>query len=249
MLVQQALLSCLAVAGTFCNCTKGHVDGGAAGGDRSLVNHVWTGADIQYYLGELYQEPGILCSPRGAYAVAYRKMTRLRDDARCGIGSAIEKDMEPQSEIAAILNDALADCMTRFFVAILNQTAPGADLGNTWGSLYSDIRTKNFNTLHSTMSSTALYLTSHMGFCLSALPHANNLWKGRPTDKTISQRIATIQTEYFATYSAFNKFLAGSLNAVISALDRAKLIRNAEHLLSFSASISKILGAPVEVYL
>lgn len=196
--------------GEFCGCAAKNNSAG-----------LWSKDDVQSKIGALIQSPAMLCSPRSSYAVAYLAMTAERDAARCDPEDSMA--MFPQTPQATILNDALSDIMTRYFVAIAEGTAPGADVDGIWADLYKDGEAGNFNALHIAMASTAIYLTSHMGLALSALPHAEDLWEGTQF-ATIKERVEYLESDFKPTYDAFNQFLANHIETVGRALKNAGMV-------------------------
>lgn len=161
---------------------------------------------------------GVRCQPHAAYAVAYEAMTAKRDEARCSTGP-----MQPDSSIATKLNDALSDLMTRYFVNIESGAAGGADIDGLWAELRDDAQRGNWNSLRYAMASTAIYLTTHMGLALSALPHADELWRDTPYS-TIAERVGAMRNLYKDAYDSFNAFLAANVNTIADALWVAGLV-------------------------
>jgi len=202
-------------AGDFCSCRRA-----GSSYDRLRPQYIWSAADVQLSVKGYAASQEAACKPHSAYAVAYAAMTQLRDASRCGSGP-----MKPPTLLASIFNDALADLMSRYFVNIVQGTAGGADIDGEWADLKSDAIRGNFNALHYAMASTALYLTSHMGLALSALPHAEELWRDTGLT-TIAERVEFLYSAYKPTYDAFNEFLAENVEVIGAALYDAGLIEN-----------------------
>lgn len=199
--------------GGFCSCR-----GTGSSYDRIRPYYIWSADDVQYSIQNYYKSSAARCQPHSAYAVAYSAMTMKRDAGRCTSGP-----MKPGTIIGTLLNDGLADLMSRYFVNIESGTAGGADIDGLWADLRSDAERGNFNSLHYAMASTAIYLTSHMGLALSALPHADEIWRDTPYS-TISARIDAMWLMYKSDYDAFNRFLADNVNTIAEALYDVRLV-------------------------
>jgi hypothetical protein len=170
-----------------------------------------------------------------SYATAYKEMTAERDKARCDR----ESKMWSRVQQVNMINHALADLMTRNLVNIskncLLQSAQSKGYGETpkngrWEfcDLYFDAAGAfrgRTNSMTVAMSSTMIYLTSHISAALSALPFMDRLWVGTPFARTGDDsrwvdRINFIENEYVDSYNAFNAFLAVNLDTVSKALYR-----------------------------
>jgi len=199
---------------TFCSCTLGRSES-----ERERPLRIWSAQDVQFEILAFARGPDALCKPHSSYAVAYAAMTVKRDSERCNSSSP----MYPPTRIAEIANNALADLMSRYYVAAESSRAPLADLEALWSNLRDDAERRDYNTLHYAMASTALYLTSHMGLALSALPHAEELWEGTGLT-TVEQRVNALTRDYKPSYDAFNPFLADNVNTIADALWDAGLL-------------------------
>ena len=168
-----------------------------------------------------------------SYATAYKEMTAERDRARC----------DPTSKMRSIdnqvnmINHALADLMTRNIVNISRQCLLRDAESGGYGSeplngrwefcdLYFDAAgpsRRYTNSMTVAMSSTMIYLTSHISAALSALPFMDRLWVGteyarKGNDSKWQQRIAFIEKDYRPAFNAFNEFLSVNLDTVSQAL-------------------------------
>jgi len=218
-------------AGAFCSCR-----GTGSSYDRTRFYYIWSADDVQYEVQNYYKSSDARCQPHSAYAVAYSAMTMKRDTERCTSGP-----MKPSTIIGTALNDGLADLMSRYFVNIEWGTASGADVDGLWAEMRRDAERGNWNSLRYAMASTAIYLTSHMGLALSALPHADELWKDTPYS-TISERVGAMWLLYKADYDAFNGFLAENVNTIGDALYDARLVSRA----SINIAAALVPGGLVE---
>lgn len=168
-----------------------------------------------------------------SYATAYKQMTAERDKARCDRTSSMRSD----NALVNMINHALADLMTRNIVNISKQCLlRGAESGGygveplngRWEfcDLYFDAAgpsRRYTNSMTIAMSSTMIYLTSHISAALSALPFMDRLWIGteferRVNDSQWEERIEFIARNYGPAYNAFNKFLSVNLDTVSQAL-------------------------------
>lgn len=204
-------------AGSFCQCREL-----GASSDRDRPLYIWSAADVQFSVRDYYTTSEARCKPHAAYAVAYAAMTKKRDVERC----ASSGPMKPPAGLPTELNDALADLMSRYFVNIVNGTAGGADVDGVWAALRSDALGGFFgdwNSLQYAMASTAIYLTTHMGLALSALPHSAELWQGTAYT-TVPARAEAMRTLYKDAYDGFNGFLADNVNIIGEALWETRLV-------------------------
>ena len=142
---------------------------------RKKIGSIWSAKEVQQFI--LDEANNLKCTPNSAYIFAYKRMTKARDQARCGN----DPDMTPNNFQNEIFNDALSDLMSRYFVntwSVCNRHdshsfPTGADIGNMWCNLAKQSHDHNLNSIHVAMASTAIYLTTHMGIAVSALVQAD----------------------------------------------------------------------------
>jgi hypothetical protein len=170
-----------------------------------------------------------------SYATAYKEMTAERDKARCDPGSK----MWSRDRHVNMINHALADLMTRNLINISKNCLLDGAQSKGYGlkpenglwefcDLYFDAAGAfrgQTNSMTVAMSSTMIYLTSHISAALSALPFMDRLWvrteyERKGNDSQWEQRINFIEKEYVNPYNAFNAFLAVNLDTVSKALYR-----------------------------
>lgn len=195
-----------------------------------------------------------------AYALAYQDMTRERDEERCDPNGKLQ-DSSVHSATNQMLNDALADLMTRNLVYIsagclLKSESRAGYLTaqeNEWArwelcDLYLDTfswRQPFFTSMTIAMSSTMIYLTSHISLSLSALPFLDRIWAGiswshegvskdlswtHDSENLKERRGLRIdfmeQAGFNMIFGAFNGFLAQNLTTVARSLVQRAMMWN-----------------------
>lgn len=182
---------------------------------------LWDAPRLQQEISNLLTESGYKSSGLSVYAEVYLAMTKQRDTARCDP----TQKMYPQTELNRRLNDALADLMTKGLVTsqrvcLKSFANPGLvvpTIGQQLCELGHEALDKRWSALEFTMASTAQYLTSIMGIALSALPHADILWRDTPYI-TLQGRIGYMKKEFRPVFDAFNLFLSDNLHTVADVL-------------------------------
>jgi hypothetical protein len=175
-----------------------------------------------------------------SYAAAYRKMTAERDLSRCDKtpGNA----MRASSDLLNQINHGLADLMTRNLVNISKACLLDSfqdsgyavePLHGRWElcDLYFDTATtfrNRYNSMTVVLSTTVIYLTSHIAASLAALPFLDRLWVGTElqgntsitasSSALLQRRIALIEDDYRSSFRVFNPFLVVNMDTVSRAL-------------------------------
>lgn len=215
--------------------------------DRS----VWSAETVQNALGFLTEDPRLKGKATSAYAVSYRRMTAARDQARCHSGVLVDK-----SEAMNLLTHELADIMTRWYITE-TKLCLNDKLGNSNGfcGLYQRAVKDNYDSLSVAMANTAVYLSSHIAWSLSAVAYNDEFWDRFPDAATHHTRgplepaLAARKTwlrDFKPSYDRFNEFLGNSLEVVAKALEDAGLLR--DHVLLASTHISKILPCKAKFF-
>lgn len=184
---------------------------------------LWDAQRVQQEISNLLTESGYKSSGLSVYAEVYLAMTRQRDSARCDTTNK----MYPQTELNRRLTDALADLMTKGLVgsqrvclkSFANPALVVPTIGQQLCELGQEALNKRWSALEFAMGSTAQYLTSIMGIALSALPHADILWRDTPYT-SVQGRIGYIKKEFKPFYDACNLFLSDNLHTVADVLMR-----------------------------
>ncbi len=178
-----------------------------------------------------YQEKPFLAS----YLKIYKKMTEKRDFERVHT----EGTLKPKNSFNELLNDALADLMTKNY---LRQMKAFVDHRPTIENIlvkaeFNEILYYEISPLFLLMSSaeiwkkgdlwvainsTLYYLYYNIAYAISALPHMKNLWKHRP-EKTLAERVQRIK-EYYPDFAKFNSFLYDNISTVIKVLNKNKRV-------------------------
>ncbi|MEY3901133.1 MAG: hypothetical protein RL189_439 [Pseudomonadota bacterium] len=182
---------------------------------------LWDAPRVQQEISNLLKESGYKSSGLSVYAEVYLAMTKQRDAARCDP----TQKMYPQTELNRRLNDALADLMTKGLVtsqrvclkSFANPALVVPTIGQQLCELGHEALNKRWSALEFAMGSTAQYLTSIMGIALSALPHADILWRDTPYT-SLQGRIGYMKKEFRPVYDAFNLFLSDNLHTVADVL-------------------------------
>jgi hypothetical protein len=213
--------------------------------------HVWSAATVQTGLGFLVQDSRLKGTAASAYAVSYRRMTEARDQARCGGGALVER-----SEEMNLLTHELADIMTRWYITETKLCLDGKlSATNGFCGVYHRARDENYDSLSVAMANTAVYLSSHIAWSLSAVAFHDEFWDRFPDPAThhirgplepaLEARKKWLK-EFKPTYDRFNEFLGGSLDVVAKALEDADLLR--DHVLLASTHLSKILPCKAKFF-
>jgi len=213
--------------------------------------HVWSAATVQSALEFLTLDPRLKGSATSAYAVSYRRMTAARDRARCGTGPLVDK-----TEAMNLLTHELADIMTRWYITETKLCLDGkVKSANGFCGVYQRALKDNYDSLSVAMANTAVYLSSHIAWSLSAVAFNDAFWDHFPDPAThhvrgpvepaLTARRSWLQA-FKPTYDRFNSFLGGSLDVVAQALEDAGLLR--DHVLLASTHIGRILPCKAKLF-
>ena len=205
--------------------------------------YVWSGAMVQTALTDLINYPTLKDSPEAAYAISYRRMTQARDEARCH-GELVDKNPAMN-----LLTHQLADIMTRWYIAETRLCIAGkADVNNGFCSVFTRSRKDNYDAISFAMADTAVYLSSHIAWSLSALAYNDNFWNEFPDPATrhdqgpFKDSLAARKRwllDFKPTYDRFNNFLGANLSVVATALAEAGMLR--DQSLVVASSLSKLI--------
>jgi hypothetical protein len=194
-------------------------------------SQIWSAQSVQYHLQQLIAQSKIVNTPWVAYPSAYLKMTAARDESRCA--GVLRSD----DAFNARVNDLLSDLMSRFYMIQVDLCASSdATLGqgNGFCPLMARMKKEKFDSLSAAMSSTGVYISSHITLALVAIIFADDFWQASPYPETyrksaewsavLSARIEKIR-RYKPLFDKFNGFLADNIKTVAKALSDAKLLK------------------------
>ncbi|RZA14754.1 MAG: hypothetical protein EOP10_27500, partial [Proteobacteria bacterium] len=210
------------------------------------LSTLWGAETVSYQIGELIQDSNVYGTPWMSYPVAYRRMTAARDIARCS------GTLKAADKVDVRINHLLSDIMTRWYVLTVKEcAASGATLGTNAGfcPLMKKMKAEKYDSLSAAMSSTAVYISSHISLALSAIAFDDAFWDETGLEQTynngkhervnyMAARIAILK-RYKPSFDAFNAFLANNLTTVGSALKEAKLLSG--DVLNFAAGLSRVI--------
>ena len=205
--------------------------------------YVWSGAMVQTALTDLINDPTLQHAPEAAYAVSYRRMTQARDEARCH-GELVDKDPAMN-----LLTHQLADIMTRWYIAETRLCLAGkAEVNNGFCGVFTRSKKDNYDAISVAMADTAVYLSSHIAWSLSALAYNDIFWNEfpdpatrhdqRPFKESLAARKRWL-LNFKITYDRFNSFLGANLAVVATALAEAGMLR--DQSLVVASSLSKLI--------
>ncbi|MES2745935.1 MAG: hypothetical protein V4655_10940 [Bdellovibrionota bacterium] len=210
------------------------------------LSTLWGAETVSYQIGELIQDPNVYGTPWMSYPVAYRRMTAARDIARCS--GALKTD----DKVNVRINHLLSDIMTRWYVLSVKEcAATQATIGTNGGfcPLMKKMKDEKYDSLSAAMSSTAVYISSHISLSLSAIAFDDAFWDETGLEQTynngkhdrvnyMAARITALK-RYKPTFDAFNAFLANNLATVGSALKDANLLSG--DVLNFAAGLARVI--------
>ncbi|MBC7531513.1 MAG: hypothetical protein H7318_08045 [Oligoflexus sp.] len=206
----------------------------------------WSAETVDYQITQLIEDPAVYGTPWMAYPSAYRRMTAARDVSRCqGALQTIDK-------VNASLNHLLSDIMTRWYVLTVQQCAHSqAKLGTNAGFCphMNRMRLERYDSLSAAMSSTAIYLSSHIALSVSAMAFDDAFWDqmpdpethndgSRPRAKVMNARVIAIK-RFKPVFDNFNAFLGNNLSVVAGALQESKLLNGS--VLNFASNLSRVI--------
>ena len=199
----------------------------------------WSAPMVQKVLTDLIESPNIKHTAWAAYPVSYKRMTAARDKERCG-GALSGKSLGMDAATlrgTQLINHHLADVMTRWLVYETKTCTemPLTSLPkNGLCGLMARQKSENFDTISSAVSTSGVYISSHIALSLSAVAADDDFWDQFPDPKTrrTTEPVSTIPaarfwwlSRYKPHFDLFNQFLADNLKTVAYALSDAKLIR------------------------